>query len=324
MADLAGRRSCVDTDAVLVPIEEPPPLADRLRPPSLVGTFSPARPCTETPRPESGLFDEEVCVHGTLYRFGSREGVFGSSPSLPERVTILSPFRMDRWEVTVARYRAALARGFVSPDATPIANEGPIPTNKTPFRDPTMCSWSVTPQAREAFPLSCVSWETARAFCRFEGGDLPTEAQWEYVAAVEGRPYRTRFAWGGPDDVPPTCARAAWGRGERENAGQLCAPEGFGPLPVDARTSAEGDVTPGLHVATLGGSMAEWARDAFAPFTSRCWASSGVRDPGCFVEGVRDHTLRGGNWRDNIASLIVAGRRSEDEPSSALGFRCVR
>ena len=58
---------------------------------------------------------------------------------------------------------------------------------------------------REDYPLPCASWRLARAFCQSQGGDLPTEAQWEYAASAAGRPYKTLYPWGDDD---PTCARA--------------------------------------------------------------------------------------------------------------------
>ncbi len=320
MADVAGMRTCVDTEAVLVPVETAEPRSQTERRP----TFDPVVPCTITPRAGTpGLFDDEVCIAGAMFRLGSEDGVFGNAEALPERVAILDAFLLDRWEVTVARLRAAIARGFVVPDGELTANEGPIPTTRTPFEDPSLCSWSTTPQGREAHAVTCIGWAGARAFCRFEGGDLPSEAEWEYAAAVAARPFRTRFAWGGPDDATPTCERATWGRGETPFE-QLCVGNGFGPLPADARSGPEGDLTPETRIVNLGGGVAEWTRDAFAKMSARCWASAPLREPGCEVDGATSHTIRGATWRDNLVALIAGTRRFEEKANSAVGFRCMR
>jgi len=177
---------------------------------------------------------------------------------------------------------------------------------------------------REEFPLTCISWDTARAFCRFAGGDLPTEAEWEWVATNAGRDGRTRFTWGGDDDVVPTCARSVWGRGDETAAGQLCIASGFGPLAVEAHVGPGGDLTPTLGVAGLGGNVAEWMRDAFATFTTTCWSAAPLRDPSCVVDGAPEHALRGASWRDNLAGLIASNRRGWGAITSGIGFRCVR
>src|SRR5262249_13607624 len=150
---------------------------------------------------------------------------------LPQRIAILPPFRMDRNEVTVGRWRDALARGF-TPPAQPAQNPGQLD-----FSDITSvaaCTWSTAPMGRETLPLNCVQRQDARAFCQFLGGDLPTEAEWEYVAMDAGREVKTRYAWG---DEEPTCQRAVWGRQLSGQAGfhsTDCNSLGVGAAPVDA------------------------------------------------------------------------------------------
>ncbi len=330
MADLAASRTCTDTEGVLVPVTEMALEDDRTPRPSLVGSFDPRGGCTIAPRPPSRtpegtpLFDEEVCVPGAMFRFGTPDGVFGEADALPERIAIVAPFLLDRYEVTVARYREALARGFVPPDEGPVVNDGPFPSKGITGVEDTACTYTSTPSGRETHPLSCVSWETARALCAFDGGDLPTEVQWEYAAVAAARPFRTRFPWGGPDDEVPTCARAVWGRADRQYSGQLCFAEGVGPMPVDARSGPGGDVTPGLGIIGLGGNLGELVRDAFAPLTAACWASQPLHDPACDVPSTIGHSLRGGSWHDNAAALLPGERRREFTRAPGSGFRCMR
>ncbi len=329
MADVVGKRTCVDREDALVEPVVAPLDDDRAPRPSLAGSFAPSEKCTKTPRsgttlPDgTRLFDEQACVDGAMFRLGAHDGVFGHLEDLPERVAILDPFLIERYEVTVARYRKALADGFVSPDATPTVNDADLAKDEADFQQTGLCSWSTTPRGREMLALTCISHEAAIALCRFFGGDLPSEAQWEYAATIAGRPFRTRFAWGGPDDTIPGCERAIWGRGATNFTGQVCNTTfGFGPAPVNAAEKEGGDVTPGLAIVNLGAGVAEWARDTMAPLDAACWLASGLRDPGCFgVPGQK--SVRGGGWRDNVASLIAANRRREDEWSTGIGFRCV-
>ncbi|WP_437616378.1 SUMF1/EgtB/PvdO family nonheme iron enzyme [Sorangium sp. So ce834] len=43
-------------------------------------------------------------------------------------------------------------------------------------------TWTDTPGANENAPINCVYWVVALAFCAWDGGRLPTEAEWQYAA----------------------------------------------------------------------------------------------------------------------------------------------
>ncbi|HZO16496.1 MAG TPA: SUMF1/EgtB/PvdO family nonheme iron enzyme [Polyangiaceae bacterium] len=346
MADVAGRATCIDTRAVLVPVEELP-LNDELEPEvsSVQGSFAPPSDCSAAPRPASpALFDEEVCVQGGAFVFGNSD-VFGfsfvdpngdrqSADGVPERVAVVPPFRMDRYEVTVGRWRQALAEGFVSPDLTPTVNDGPLLVDES-NGDPGVCTWSSTDQGREHYPVNCVSWVAARAFCARLGGDLPTEAQWEYAAQVAGRETKTRYPWG---TTEPTCDHVIFARlaqGTFADGNMQCAQLGTGPQPVNAAEHDGGDVTPGTRIVQLGGGMTEMMRDDAHPLTAACWLAAPLESPTC-VDPTRPYmSLRGGAW--HLSSVFVhpglrASRRRDIPPElgggpltmAFVGFRCAR
>ena len=56
------------------------------------------------------------------------------------------------------------------------------------------CTWGKS--GYDDHPITCVDWGQARTFSRWIGGDLPTEAQWEYAArGGQG------FKYSGSDDA---------------------------------------------------------------------------------------------------------------------------
>src|SRR5581483_10311849 len=155
-------------------------------------------------------------------------------------IAIVPPFLIDKYEVSVGRYRAAVASGFVSP-ATPFANDGPLATDpQTPVGSGTLCTFTTAPSDRENYPLNCVQRRTARAFCEWAGGALPREVEWEMAAVVAGRTTKALAPWGNDPNLP--CDRAVFDR----SIARRCP--GFGPEPLALR----GDVS-AAGVVDMGG-----------------------------------------------------------------------
>jgi formylglycine-generating enzyme required for sulfatase activity len=230
----------------------------------------------------------------------------------PPRIAQLSDFMIDRREVTVRRLRDAIARGF-APPAMPTAMEGPLGTDPS---DTSACSWTAMPRDREDFALTCINVDLARAFCKFEGGDLPTEAQWEYVATTAGRKLRVDYPWG--DDVP-TCDRAVYGRTALAGFPGVCEASGKGPRAIAESAS---DVTP-LGIEGLAGGVGEIVLDGYRDYTSPCWRDAPVTDPRCDDLGA-GHMQRGGSWAAPPPILRPSLRIGPIvENKSYIGFRCV-
>ncbi|MFO0562842.1 MAG: SUMF1/EgtB/PvdO family nonheme iron enzyme [Polyangiales bacterium] len=292
---------------------------------SLLGTWTAAieTDCAGQPRADSALRDGEACIKGGAFFLGDER--VGSTPcepncgASPERIVKLSPFFMDRYEVTVARWRAAMARGF-RPQFNSW-NASDACTARTPGADPDL-------------PINCVSVEDARAFCQWDGGrDLPTEAQFEFAATGRGR--EREYVWG---SALPDCTFASYARfrvpgsaGATFGNIDECTESGEGP---SLGAMFEHDRTD-EGVYDLAANLGEWTRDALERFDRGCWARQRyglLVDPVC-DQSSTDRVRRGGSW--GHASLVLSPnwraaipiariRTTAGELGTLYGFRCVR
>lgn len=127
-----------------------------------------ATPQTSTPEPPPGM----LYVIGGAIRIGRDD-----SPDIYDRPAytyIVSPFFMDKTEVTNAEYQK-----FV--DAT--GHEAPPIWNGNHF-----------PAGQDAYPVTDVTWEDATAFAQWAGKRLPTEEEWEFAA--RGTDEKRLYPWG--------------------------------------------------------------------------------------------------------------------------------
>ena len=59
---------------------------------------------------------------------------------------------------------------------------------------PASATWTASAASQENLPINCVNWWESYAFCIWDGGFLPSEAEWEYAAA--GGSQQREYPWG--------------------------------------------------------------------------------------------------------------------------------
>ena len=288
---------------------------------SRVGTWRGAArtPCSSGP--PVGM----VCVPGGAFWMGDVAGdaPTGTSPGW-HRLVVLSPFFLDAAEMTV---RAARSLGGGA------SGIGPW-TGQTTGDDPSdWCTFTAAPGPRDALPVSCVEQPTARALCQAAGGDLPSEAQLEYVmGGLRDQP----FVWG---TDPPACIDAVWGRNGGGSANATGEPEVCLPSSValgsiggpEAAGWGKADrlVLPTGTLLDLNGNLGEWTLDLYQDQTESFWVGAGALvDPVCKQAGAQGMlvTTRGGSWGDGGTEL-EAPRRTPTGPGYTygdVGLRCAR
>jgi formylglycine-generating enzyme len=235
----------------------------------------------------------------------------------------ISAFQFDSYEVTVGRFRA-FVEAYAGPPSSGagahprVANsgwnsawDGSIAADSTALEaavacDATYQTWD-TSGVNDSLPMNCVSWFEAFAFCAWDGGRLPTEAEWEYTASggSEERPY----PWGA---AAPTATLAVYDcTGDGSLAGD-CAVTDI--LPVGSRPAGTGK----WGQSDLSGSLSEWVLDWQGPYPGECIDCANVT-PGS------DRVARGGNWQSDNTSLLSTLANVSHPPSQrdvTLGFRC--
>ncbi len=164
----------------------------------------------------------------------------------------------------------------------------------------------------ENHPVTHVSWNDAQAFCRWSGGRLPTEAEWEYAArgGLEGK----RYPWG--DELTPGGKHMCniWqGEFPYRDSGD----DGYtAPGPADAYEAN------GFGLYCVAGNVWEWCADRWSSdYHLKGTQTNPIGPP----YGSR-RVMRGGSYlcHASYCNRYRVAARSSNTPESAttnLGFR---
>ncbi len=244
-------------------------------------------------------------------------------------IATVNAFRLDRYEVTVGRFRRFVDAVTTQPWAPPATsgkhthlaagglNGGGEPgwsnnwnsnlsSMKTEWDTQLHCDgnspWTSDPGPNENKPVACLSWYVAYAFCIWDAGFLPSEAEWNFAASggAEQRVY--------PWSIPATSndidmSHAVYGSMTSADVGSK-SPLGDGHF----------------GHADLAGNVAEWTLDVYAnPLSLPCIDCA-------VLSGNQNRVVRGGGFAANDVDVIAAKAiaQSPSERLSIRGVRCAR
>lgn len=228
----------------------------------------------------------------------------------PKHEVQLSAYCIQKTEVSVADYRACVDAGKCAiPDQT----------HSNP-----QCNYTPELGELELHPVNCVTWQQARAYCQnWEGGDLPSEAQWEKAARGTANDDRL-FPWG---DESIDCTRANYdSNGEYnedtgEGLGEGCFHQEITiTWEVGYLTTSKGDSPYG--VKDMVGNVSEWVLDCADPgFYIECAEGSCV-DPVNLGSDSCTRTARGGGAGGGGLIVIQRGGSIGGPSDPYTGLRC--
>ena len=228
--------------------------------------------------PRDGL--EYARIPQGEFTMGCSPGDHDCSPDeLPAHpVSISRDYWIGRTEVTQSAYRQFCAK---TGRTCPAASDG------SPAKQ----------------PQGGVSWADADAYCRWSGGRLPTEVEWEYAARG-----------GQPDLRCPTANSISHDDANYSGTG--------GQDRWDSDSPVGSFAANGYGLFDMAGNLWEWCADWYSP---EFYAASPKADPVGPANGAT-HVVRGGSWNNLAMRLRVSARFASDAATQlpTIGFRCVR
>ena len=245
----------------------------------------------------------------------------------------VADFRLDDYEISVARFRK-FWKDY--PSDAPVNGTGKNPNNPSdpgwtftgngvlPFDQAALTtdlkcdtkyqSWSETAGTNDYLPMNCLSWYEASAFCIWDGGRLPTEAEFNYVAA--GGNNQWLYPWGpnGADETHAVFNCYYYGTGLGSTCTSLMNIAPVGSIPAGNSVWGQSDIA---------GNMWEWVLDWYNPTLT---AGSCNNCAQTTITNSTAKVYRGGCY-DEGGAYLPSTYRGFGVPSSRvsrIGARCAR
>ncbi|HEX7837550.1 MAG TPA: SUMF1/EgtB/PvdO family nonheme iron enzyme [Kofleriaceae bacterium] len=232
--------------------------------------------------PADCAFHSPLVTGGTFYRGYdvAGDGLLGNR-NLPATV---SSFRLDKYEVTVRRFREFVTAGMGTQTHPPAPYSGAHSNLPDSGWDPRwnaelalttanligdlkiwpFHTWTDVPGPNEERPINAVSWYEAMAFCIWDGGYLPTATEWNYAAT--GGDQQRAYPWSDPPgSLIIDSAHASYGE-FGPNGSRRCFGDGMPGCAltdlVEVGSKPAGDGRWGQ--SDLAGNASEWTLDWYS------------------------------------------------------------
>ena len=290
-----------------------------------------------------GAHGESCCASAPVpstdyFRSYANDGGGATAEADPASIT---GYRLDTYLVTVGRFRrfvAATVAGWTPPPGSGKhlhLNQGRgladssasgfepgwsagdtinLATTMTAWSarlgcDPSFGAWTDDPGANETLPMNCIDWYEAYAFCIWDGGFLPSEAEWE--AAAAGGSEQRAYPWG---SAAPT--------GDLYLISDCDYPAGATGCSGVANIAPIGTTVLGAGrwgQLDLAGELAEWTLDYYAPYVDPCTDC-------VFLTDYSYRVVRGGSFGTDTDDIFPWARDGDlpESRNAFYGARCAR
>ena len=304
---------------------------------------------------DCGSAKESCCTSlevtgGTFYRTydpldpvdGAVQTTADGGPTGEADPAVVSTFRLDKYQVTVGRFRQFVrawnggagflpspgsgkhthlneGRGLVNVGgdggisyepgwlADDDGNVAPTPTNLhclAPYE-----TWTDSVAGHENLPIECPNWFEAYAFCIWDGGFLPSEAEFEYAAA--GGSEQREYPWGA----------APAGTASQYAIYDCDYPNGTGKCTDVANLGPVGFASQGAGrwgQLDLAGNVWQWTLDRFDSYVNPCIDCANLT-------GTSNRVMHGSDFGYAAPYMRPSGRNGYTPPLRGyIGFRCAR
>lgn len=234
-------------------------------------------------------------VEGGSFQMGNSS----NKREAPRHSVTISDFSISTLEITNAQY-AAFLKAYGSDEVQdgeyigkPLLMSGSLGLmNKDG-------GWMVK-NGYENLPAVRITWYGADTFCKWNGGRLPTEAEWEYAA--KGGKKSKNYTYSGSN----TATVVAWCYDNLKEINQ----------PVGKLAANE------LGLYDMSGNIAEWCSDYWGYYDD---GTGGNKDPQGVTDGVAK-VIRGGYIMTGVSDLRLTAREAlnPEEAATFVGFRLVK